>query len=114
MLLGDKNLDQAIEWCEKAHQLRPNEPKYAHTLAFYERQKGNIDTAIELLRQVIQRNPLFWDSYLLLGQIYEDRREYKNAADIYRQALKMEQLPSKLRKDLEARIKEIESEAPAE
>jgi tetratricopeptide (TPR) repeat protein len=112
VLLGDKNLDQAVEWCEKAHQLRPNDPKYAHTLAFYERQTGNIDSAIELLRQVIQRNPHFWDSYLLLGQIYQDRRDFQNVAAVYRQALKMEQLPSKLRKDLEARIKEIESEAP--
>jgi tetratricopeptide (TPR) repeat protein len=113
VLLGDKNLDQAIEWCEKAHQLRPNESKYAHTLAFYERRKGNIDTAIELLRQVIKRDPQYWDSYLLLGQIYQDRRDFQNAAAVYRQALKMEQLPSSLRKDLEARIKETESEAPA-
>jgi tetratricopeptide (TPR) repeat protein len=113
VLLGDKNLDQAIEWCEKAHQLRPNEAKYAHTLAFYERQKGNIDSATELLRQVIQLNPQYWDSYLLLGQIYEDRREYKNAAAVYRQALKMERLPDPMRRQLEARASAIDSQAPS-
>jgi tetratricopeptide (TPR) repeat protein len=109
VLLGDKNLDQAVEWCEKAHQLRPNEAKYAHTLAFYERQKGHIDRAVELLQQVIRNDPRYWDSYLLLGQTYEDRREFQNAAALYRQALKMDQLPSLLRKQLEAWLKEIES-----
>jgi tetratricopeptide (TPR) repeat protein len=109
VIMGNKNLDQAIEWCEKAHQLRPNEPKYAHTLAFYERQKGNIDRAIELLRQVIRNDPRYWDSYLLLGQIYEDRREFQNAAAVYRQALKMEQLPPALRRQLEAKAIAIES-----
>ena len=77
VLLADKNLDQAIEWCEKAHQLRPNESKYANTLAFYERQKGNLDRAVELLRQVIRLDPVYWDSYLLLGQIYEEQREFQ-------------------------------------
>ncbi len=113
VLLGVENPDQAIEWCEKAHQLRPNEPKYAHTLAFFERRKGNMDSAIELLRQVIQRNPHYWDSYLLLGQIYEDRREFQNAAAVYRQALKMEQLPAALRRQLDARASAIESQIPA-
>ncbi len=108
VLLADKNLDQAIEWCEIAHQLRPNVPKYAHTLAFYERRKGNVDSAMELLRQVIQRDPHYWDSYLLLGEIYEERREFQNAAAVYRQALKMEQLPPSLRRQLEAKVRAIE------
>jgi tetratricopeptide (TPR) repeat protein len=109
VLLAEKNLDQALEWLEKAHQLRPHEPKYALTLAFYQRQKGNIDVAIELLRQAIRNDPQYWDSYLLLGEIYEQRRDFKNAAAIYRQALKMEQLPAELRRQLEIKSRAIET-----
>ena len=35
--------DEAIAWCQKAHDLRPEDPKYAHTLAFYQRKKGDTD-----------------------------------------------------------------------
>ncbi|MGD0384035.1 MAG: tetratricopeptide repeat protein [Thermoguttaceae bacterium] len=108
VLLADKSLDQAVEWCQKAHRLRPDNPKYAHTLAFYLRQKGDGDSAVELLRQVIRRDPIYWDSYLLLGQIYEDQREYQRAAAVYRDALKMEQLPSSLRQQLETKVRAIE------
>ena len=41
VMLGEKNLDEAIAWCRKAHELRPADPKYAHTLAFYQQQEGN-------------------------------------------------------------------------
>ena len=112
VILANNNLDQAIEWCQKAHQLRPNDPKYAHTLAFYKRQKGDIDSAVELLQQNIQQDPLYWDSYLLLGQIYEEQRDFQKAAAIYRKALSMQQLASPLRQQLEARLRAIESGIP--
>ena len=83
VILGEKNLDEAIAWCQKAHDLRPTDPKYAHTLAFYQRKKGNIDGAIELLRKVIQDEPSYLDAYLLLGEIYEERHDFPAAAKVY-------------------------------
>ncbi len=109
IILANNNIDEAIEWCQKAQQLRPNEPKYAYTLAFYQRQKGNIGSAIELLQQIIRREPLYWDSYLLLGELYEGRRDFPKALAVYRQALKMEQLPPALRQQLESKVNTIES-----
>jgi tetratricopeptide (TPR) repeat protein len=109
VILANNNLDQAIEWCQKAHQLRTNDPKYTHTLAFYKRQKGDIDSALELLQQNIRQEPLYWDSYQLLGQIYEDRQDLQKAAAIYRKALSMEQSSSPIRQQLEARVRAIES-----
>ena len=41
VILGEKNLDEAIAWCQRAHELRPTDPKYVHTLAFYQRKKGD-------------------------------------------------------------------------
>jgi tetratricopeptide (TPR) repeat protein len=109
ILLADSSMDEAIQWCQNAHQLRPNEPKYAYTLAFYQRQKGHFDSAIELLRQVIQRDPLYWDSYFLLGEIYEGRHDLSKATALYHEALKKEQLPPMLRRQLEAKVSAIDS-----
>jgi tetratricopeptide (TPR) repeat protein len=109
VLLGDKNLDEAIAWCQKAQQLRPADPKYAHTLAFYQRKKGNTDAAVELLRKAIQCEPSYLDAYLLLGEIYEERRDFPAAAKVYGDAAKIGQLPSKLRSQLEAKSREMRS-----
>jgi tetratricopeptide (TPR) repeat protein len=109
VILADNDLDEAIKWCGKAHQLRPDNPKYAHTLAFYLRQRGDIDRAIELLQQVIKSNPLYWDSYLLLGEIHEDRNDFSRAANVYRDALKIDPLPPLLRRQLEAKLRAMES-----
>ena len=74
VILGEKNLDEAIAWCQKAHDLRPADPKYAHTLAFYQRKKGNIDGAVELLRKAIQRRTV------LPRRLSAARRDLRGAA----------------------------------
>jgi tetratricopeptide (TPR) repeat protein len=109
VILGDKNLDEAIVWCQKAHALRPTDPKYAHTLAFYRRKKGDIDGAIELLRKAIQSEPSYMDAYLLLGEIYEERRDFPAAAKVYLDASKIDQLPPQIRSQLEAKSRKMQS-----
>ena len=84
VLLASTNLEEALTWCQKAHDLRPGDPKYAHTLAFYQHQKGNSSGAIELLRQVIRQDPQYLDAYVLLGRIYEERHDLPAAAAVYR------------------------------
>ncbi len=84
------------------------EPKYAYTLAFFLRQKGNVDEAIQVLRQVIQHEPLYLDAYMLLGEIYEGRSDFSSAVVIYRDALKLEQLPLPVRRQLESKVRAIE------
>ncbi len=104
VILAKRNLDEAIVLCQKAHDLRPDEPKYAYTLAIYQRQKGNTGAAIELLKETLQREPHYLAACLLLGEIYEERREFSAAAAIYRDALKLEQLPDDLRRNFEDKL----------
>jgi tetratricopeptide (TPR) repeat protein len=40
VLLADKNLDEAIAWCEKACRLRPNEERYAQALALFQQRQA--------------------------------------------------------------------------
>jgi tetratricopeptide (TPR) repeat protein len=112
VILADDQLEEALEWCRKAHQLRPDDPKYTHTLAFYLRQRGDIDSAIELLQEVIKSDPLYWDSYLLLGEIYESRKDFSKAANVYRDVQKNDQLPPQLRRQLEEKSRAMESKGP--
>jgi tetratricopeptide (TPR) repeat protein len=109
VLCGKARIDEAVQWCRKAHELEPGNAKYAHTLAFFLRQKGNVDEAIQLLRQVVRREPLYLDAYLLLGEIYEERHDYSAAAAGYRDALKLEQLPPPVRRQLESKVRAIEA-----
>jgi tetratricopeptide (TPR) repeat protein len=109
VILADKNLDEAIVWCQKAHALRPTDPKYAHTLAFYQRKKGDVDGAVELLRNVIQTEPSYVDAYLLLGEIYEERRDYPAAAKVYLDASKIASLPPAMRSQLEAKARMMQA-----
>ena len=82
VILGKKSPDDGAAWCQKAHDLRPTDPKYASTLALYEQQKGNTDRAIELLRKAIQDEPSYLDAYMLLAEIYEQRRDFSAAAKV--------------------------------
>jgi tetratricopeptide (TPR) repeat protein len=109
VMLGEKNLDEAITWCRKAHELRPTDPKYAHTLAFYLRKKGDINGAVKLLRKVIKDEPSYLDAYLLLGDIYEERLDFPAAAKVYLDASKIERLLPQMRGQLEAKARLMQS-----
>ena len=104
VLSAEDDVDEGMRWCEKARQLRPKNPKYAYTLAFYLEKKGDRNGARELLRQSIQNNPAYVDSYLLLGDILEKQNDPSQAADIYRQALGKNTLTASQRRELEDKI----------
>ena len=58
---------------------------------------------------MIQSEPSYLDAYLLLGEIYEERHDFPAAAAVYRDALKIEQLPPSLRRQLAEKVRAIES-----
>jgi tetratricopeptide (TPR) repeat protein len=78
---------EALEWCRKAAALRPREPKYAYTLAFYQRQGGDTGAAAATLGALIERAPAYADAYLLLAEIYEQQGKKEEVAQVYRRAL---------------------------
>lgn len=78
---------EALEWCRKATALRPQEPKYAWTLAYYQQQGGDSVAAITTLETLIKRAPAHVDAYLLLAEIFEKQGENEKAVRIYNRAL---------------------------
>ena len=69
VLLARDRLDEAIGYCRKAAELRPDAPKYAYTFAFYLDRAGDWDNAAKVLRPVVKRYPGYQDAARLLGEI---------------------------------------------
>jgi tetratricopeptide (TPR) repeat protein len=62
-------INEAVTWCRKAAELRPQEPKYAYTLAFYLNRKGERDEAVRTLKAIIDQYPGYKDAERLLKEI---------------------------------------------
>jgi tetratricopeptide (TPR) repeat protein len=92
VLLAKDDLKEAIHWCQRASKLSPNLPKYAYTLAFYLDQNGEVNKAIKILRQKIGQRSAYSPYYMLLGDIYEKQGKSKEALNVYRQALTIDNL----------------------
>ena len=97
VILSQRDVSQAIELCRTADRLRPDEPKYAFAVASYLQQDGQIDQAIQELRQLQQRHPGFAYAYGLLGSLLVDRGRTAEAVQVYQQAAANSQLPDQAR-----------------
>lgn len=106
VILAKDRIKEAIEWSSKAFQLRPD-PKYGYTLAFYLKQNRDADQAIKVLRDLIDLAPAFADSYLLMGEIYENQGKKKEAETIYREALGKEGLTRNDYQRIDAKLKAL-------
>ena len=89
---GDR-ISEAVSWCGKAAALRPDEPKYAFSLAYYQEQQGDSAAAIKTLENLIEQYPAYAEAYLFLGGIYEKHNKAAEAETIYRKALESEGIP---------------------
>jgi len=69
IITAKDRINEAVSWCRKASDLRPQEPKYAYTLAFYLNQKGDRDGAVSILKAILERYPQYKDAEMLLQDI---------------------------------------------
>ncbi len=69
IIASKDRLDEAVSWCRKAADLRPREPKYAYTLAFFLYQKGDRDDAVRTLQGILVKHPQYKDAEMLLEEI---------------------------------------------
>ncbi len=69
IITAKDRINEAVTWCRKAAELRPQDPKYAYTLAFYLNEKGNKEEAIRTLKAIIEKHPGYKDAEMLLGEI---------------------------------------------
>jgi len=69
IITAKDRISEAVTWCRKASELRPQEPRYAFTLAFYLNQKGDRDEAVRTLQAIVEKYPQYKDAEMLLKDI---------------------------------------------
>ena len=69
IITSKDRINEAVTWCRRAAELRPQDPKYAYTLAFYLNQKGDRDEAVRTLKAILEKYPGYKDAEMLLKDI---------------------------------------------
>jgi tetratricopeptide (TPR) repeat protein len=69
VITSKDRINEAVSYCKKAAELRPQEPRYAYTLAFYLNQKGDRNEAVKTLQALIEKYPGYKEAEMLLGEI---------------------------------------------
>lgn len=69
VITAQDRLDEAVSWCRKASDLRPQDAKYAYSLAFYLSQKGDKAKAGKILNTIIAKYPRQKEAESLLKEI---------------------------------------------
>ena len=108
VILADDHTAEALEWCRNAKGVRPNEPKYAYTLAFYLQQSGKTKEAIAILRIMIEDHATYVDGYRLLGNLLERHGTRDEAIDVYRRASQTRELLAQARQFFQAKLSAVE------
>jgi Tfp pilus assembly protein PilF len=104
IITSKDRITEAVTYCKKAADLRPQEPRYAYTLAFYQLQKGDGKDAVKILEALIEKQPAYADSYLLLGGTYERWGEKEEAEKIYKKALEADGIPDRHKRRIAAQM----------
>jgi tetratricopeptide (TPR) repeat protein len=104
VILSKDRLDEAVDFCRKAAEIRPDMPKYAFTLAFYQQQKGDLTGAATVLDGLIGKYPTYADAYVLLGAIYEKQRKGDEAERVYNRGMTAEGIPDQYKVRMKLRL----------
>lgn len=72
IILATDRLDEAIHFCRKADTLRPDDPRYGYTLAFYLNRQGNTGEAVGILKAITKKYPGYRDATMLLGELSKE------------------------------------------
>ncbi|MHC4432246.1 MAG: ammonia-forming cytochrome c nitrite reductase subunit c552, partial [Planctomycetota bacterium] len=107
VILGPKHPPEAVKWCARAYRLRPDEPKYGYTYAYYLYQNREVDKAVNVLEGMVSRQVPSSDAYALLAALHQRRGELNKAIEVYRAAARNSQLPQRDRAAFETMIQRL-------
>jgi tetratricopeptide (TPR) repeat protein len=114
ILIAKDRPAEALSWCRKAVALNPQEPKYAFTLAFYQKEQGDLKAAATTLQELLAQRPAFTDAYLLLAEIYGQQGNRSEAEAVLRQAQQVESLSPRDRARVAAMLRKWSTPEPQE
>lgn len=112
VLLAKDRPEEGLRYLRKAFELRPDIPKYGQAVAFYLREMGDPNKAIQALQETISRQPGDGEAYLRLAEIYLRQGKPEMASAIYVQALRNKALSDSDREKIGAKLKELAAAKP--
>ena len=92
VIAGATSKFEATRWCLKAYQIEPDSTKYAHALAFYQRESGDLPSAVATLRKWLDAHPLDAEAIVELGLTYQKSGDRQAAGQLYRAAMANERI----------------------
>ena len=107
VLVVEERPAEALDLFRQARLARPDDPKYAYTLAFYLSRQGQTAQAVEVLRQEVERRAAHPGVYGLLGELFEGQGQRAWAADVYRLGAEQESFPPEARQEFRARAQAL-------
>jgi cytochrome c-type biogenesis protein CcmH/NrfG len=97
VMFSSEKPKNSLEWCRKAYEIEPDDPKYAYTYAYYLNRNGKSDMAVALLAKMVDMKVSHPETYALLAEIYIKQNRIKDARSVYRKALENKNLPEQIR-----------------
>jgi tetratricopeptide (TPR) repeat protein len=97
VMFADGKPKNSLEWCRKAHEIEPDDPKYGYTYAYYLNLQGKTDLAVAVLNKMIDKKVSHPETYALLADIFIRRKKTNEARLVYRKALENKNLPEQTR-----------------
>ncbi len=77
VLLSQQRRGESLDWCRRAAALAPDNPQYGYTYAFYLRQAGELQAAVEAIRSVRRRFPDHEDSARFEAALLQELKSRK-------------------------------------
>ncbi|MBI4867256.1 MAG: tetratricopeptide repeat protein [Candidatus Wallbacteria bacterium] len=84
------NLKDALREAQIANQLKPNDPLLLDTLGWAHYKNGQLEKAIETLKQSLALNQEIADTHFHLATVYYDQSDVDNASREFRETLRLE------------------------
>jgi tetratricopeptide (TPR) repeat protein len=110
VLLAEARPEEALAWCRRAAELRPQETKYVYTLAFYQHRQGKAAEAARTLEKLLDQTPPAAEAYALLGRIYEQQRQPDKALSVYLRAAQNRKLSDQERAQFADQIRRLSTQ----
>jgi tetratricopeptide (TPR) repeat protein len=104
VLIAERRPAEALTLSRRAAEARPDEPKYAWTLAYYQARTGDRLGATRTLEALLQRFPGYADATLLLADVLVREGRSAEAEAALRRALALKDLADADRTRIAARL----------
>ncbi|SHK00782.1 Tetratricopeptide repeat-containing protein [Tangfeifania diversioriginum] len=109
VIVSQRSVEEAIEFASVAAKARPDEPKYAYTLAYYQLQNDQKVAAEKTLGNLLERHPIYLNAVSFLADIYMKDGRTNQAIQLYKKTLKQEGLPQAEKQALQQALNALQN-----